>query len=183
LQPTISHNTIQQNMRKVFIILIFATITLSSFGQKEPIPSQNFSNKNSIQFELFGHGLLYSFNYERIILNGQKFKTTVQAGIAYYPPKADIRDIWIPVLINELYSFDKHHIEIGFGYVFINEAIRDIDDDVISRDWNALMTGRIGYRYQKPDGRFIFRVGFTPIYEYEYNEFHPSGGLTVGYSF
>lgn len=170
-------------MRKILIILVFATLAMTTFGQKATNPTLSFKNKNSIQFELFGHGLFYSFNYERILVNGQKFKTTGQAGISYYPPKTGIRDIWIPVLINELYSFDSHHIEFGFGYVFINEATRTEDYEEISRGWNGFLTGRIGYRYQKPDGRLIFRVGFTPLYEYEVKEFHPSGGLTIGYSF
>jgi hypothetical protein len=170
-------------MRKIFIIIIFATIKMSTFGQIATNPSLCFKNKNSIQFELFGHGLFYSFNYERILLNGQKFKTSGQAGISYYPPKTNIRDIWIPVVIDELYSFDRHHLELGFGYVFVNEAGRTSDYEVISREWNGFLTGRIGYRYQMPDGRFIFRIGFTPLYEYEFNEFHPSGGLTIGYSF
>lgn len=170
-------------MKKIFVILIIATITLSTFGQKATIPTLSFKTNNSIQFELFGHGLFYSFNYERILVNGQKFKTTGQAGIAYYPPKTGIIDIWIPVGINELYSFNSHHLEFGLGYVFINEATRTDDYKEISREWNGFLSGRIGYRYQKPDGRFIFRVGFTPLFEYEFIEFHPLGGLTVGYSF
>jgi hypothetical protein len=52
-----------------------------------------------------------------------------------------------------------------------------------TRDWSAFLTGRVGYRYQKPNGRFIFRIGFTPLYELDGNELHPSGGLSFGSSF
>jgi len=45
------------------------------------------------------------------------------------------------------------------------------------------MCGNFGYRHQKPNGRFIFRIGFTPLYELDGKELHPSGGLSFGYSF
>ena len=52
---------------------------------------------------------------------------------------------------------------------------------------------KIGYRYQNPAGRFLMKIAFTPIIDYGrviigdktfyFPEFHPSGGLTLGYNF
>lgn len=170
-------------MKKSTAIIFFCILTLSTYCQEKVNLPLSFKYKNSIQMELMGHGLFYSLNYERIFFNGEKHKTTGQVGLAYYPPKTDVRDIWIPAIINELISFDKHHVEFGLGYIFINETNRSLEDEIISREWNGILTGRIGYRYQKPDGRFIFRVGITPFFEYDSNEFHPWGGLTFGYNF
>jgi len=74
---------------------------------------------------------------------------------------------------------------LGEGYVVIREASRDLENNPISWFWSGVITGRLGYRYQVPDGRFLFRAGFTPFLEYEGHnyEFHPSGGLTIVYSF
>lgn len=153
-------------------------------GQKELNYPLGFGHKNSIQLELIGHGLFYSLNYERIILNGENLKTSGQVGLAYYPPKTDLRDVWIPVLLHEIISCDsKNHIEFGLGYVFINEGLRSMENEIVAREWNGMLTGRIGYRYQKSGGRFIFRAGFTPLYEFEGNEFHPLGGISFGYNF
>jgi hypothetical protein len=168
------------------IITLIALIALSSvaYSQMTEVSGTKFTYKNSVQAELFGHGLFYSLNYERIILNGQKFKTTAQLGVAYYPPSAGIKDLWIPLVVNEIYSFNKHHIELGVGHVFINESLRDFDGSTISRHWGGFLTGRLGYRYQNPNGRLIIRAGFTPFVEYDYFfDFHPSGGLSVGYGF
>ena len=170
-------------MQKLIVSLIVGSLALSLFSQE--IESNKFTFNNSVQVEAGGHGLFYSINYERILLNNKVFKTSAQAGISYYPKKTGVRDIWIPLVINEIFSFTKHHIELGAGYVVIREASRDLENNPTSWFWSGVITGRLGYRYQVPDGRFIVRAGFTPFLENEEPkyEFHPSGGLAVGYTF
>jgi len=168
-------------MKKKLIVLFLSLFSISSMSQQASEGS--FQNKNSFQLELGGHGLIYSLNYERILLNGHKFKTASQIGISYYPPSAVMRDIWLPICINEIYSLGSHHIEGGIGYVIIREATRDMEDNLDEWFWSGVFTGRIGYRYQKPDGRLILRAGFTPFMEHgTAHEFHPSGGISVGYN-
>ena len=171
-------------MKHFFIIFPLFLLTILSFGQVSNKTVPIFINKNSVQVELFGHGLFYSLNYERLILNSTKFKTTVQIGCSYYPPVTDIRDFWFPILINEIFTFNQHHFELGVGQVYINEAIRDNNNKAISWIGDKFLTARIGYRFQKPDSHLIIRAGFTPIMEYtEGKEFHPLGGVAFGYSF
>ena len=83
-----------------------------------------------------------------------------------------------PVGVNEIISFGKNHIEVGVGYTF---------SDAFPRDHVAM---RIGYRYQKPKGRLVFRPAFTPILVQwkifpltDKWEFMPRFGLAVGYCF
>ncbi len=170
-------------MKNFILSLVFILLTLNLSGQKSE--SNNFKLKNSLQIEAGGHGLFYSLNYERVLFNGNRLKTAVQAGISYYPPKTGIRDLWMPIVINELFSFYKHHIELGAGFIVIREASRDIEGNPEFWFWSGVLTGRLGYRYQIPDGRINIRVGFTPFLEYEDHnyEFHPSGGLAIGYCF
>jgi len=171
-------------MKTVSALLILGFLSLHVVSQNATMRSNCFNKKNSVQLELFGHGLFYSINYERILLNEPKLKTSVQAGVAYYPPKTGIIDLWLPVSINQLFSFNNHHIEVGLGHVLVNEANRQTDLGVISREWNGFSTARVGYRFQKPDGRFILRAGFTPFSNFPIGvEIYPSAGLTVGYSF
>ena len=153
------------------------------YGQETKEITTIFNHKNSVQLELFGHGLFYSLNYERVVLNRSLFKTTAQVGISYYPPKTGIMELWIPVLVNELISFKAHNLELGGGYIFTNEPVL-FPESAHHRSWGGFLTGRVGYRYQKPNGHLILKAAFTPIFEYRGNDwFHPSGGLSVGYAF
>lgn len=169
-------------MKKHLTVFLLSLITLSAISQQTD--DKKFQHRNSFQIELGGHGLVYSINYERILVNAQNFKTTAQLGISYYPPSTGVRDVWMPICVNELYSFGNHHIEGGLGYVVIREARRDTENNPDEWFWSGVFTGRIGYRFQKPDGRLILRAGFTPFMEHgTAHEIHPSGGASVGYSF
>ncbi|MBE0654530.1 MAG: hypothetical protein IH594_12070 [Bacteroidales bacterium] len=167
----------------LFITLVF--FCTLSFGQE----SGKFSYKNSIQLELFGHGSFYSLNYERVIFNGERFKTLGQAGIAYYTEQSGVIPLWIPLSVNQLFSFHSNHIEVGLGQIIINDRLPDGTDNF------RLFGGfKAGYRYQKPDGRILIKAAFTPLIDYSSSfdrenfgvyvtEFIPWGGLTFGYNF
>jgi hypothetical protein len=179
---SVFHSKICTVMKKHLTVFFLSLVTISAISQQ--VNDKSFQNNNSFQIELGGHGLFYSLNYERIIINGNNFKTATQVGISYYPPSAGMRDVWFPICINEIYSLGSHHIEGGIGYVIIREATRDAENNPDEWFWSGVFTGRIGYRYQKPDGRLVLRAGFTPFMEHgTAHEFHPSGGLSVGYSF
>lgn len=176
-------------MKKHIVSLILLLLAIYSSGQ-ELFDSglgtfnQTFSRRNSVQFDLGGPGLIYSFNYERMLINGRRKKTAIQIGASYYPPNSGIRDIWIPIGVNELFSRSEHHLEVGLGWIIIREASRDSENEVVDWFWSTMMFARLGYRYQRPDGKFIFRAAFTPFFEFEgTREIHPSGGVSIGYSF
>jgi hypothetical protein len=65
----------------------------------------------------------------------------------------------------------KHYLEVGVGAFIRFESDR------------VLYPLRIGYRLQKEDGGFFFKVAFTPIYAPTTREIGPWGGLCLGYTF
>ncbi len=171
-------------MRESIIVVLLLNLSLAAFSQKTKIHPLPFDYRNSVQLELGGHGLIYSLNYEWILLNSPKLKTAVQAGIAYYPPSTNIIDIWIPVLVNEIITFNKHHMEIGIGYVTTVESTSYQETPPTGWELHGFITGRLGYRLQKQGSRFIMRAAFTPLLSLENEmEFHPMGGLSFGYAF
>jgi hypothetical protein len=172
-------------MKNILLLIVFIAATTAIHAQDPLRDSLRFRTHNSVQLELGGHGLFYSLNYERVFINGQRFKTSVQAGVAYYPPPTGIRELWFPVSLNEIFSFNKHHVELGAGCLIINEPGLSIIGETPRRRTQTMIIARVGYRYQKPGGRFILRVGFTPIFESYPNKTYtyPSGGLSLGYAF
>lgn len=169
-------------MKGLLVLVIGMILAGQIYCQNRP--EGKFQFKNSAQLDLGGPGLFYSLNYERILINGDQFKTSSQIGISYYPASTGIRDIWIPMGINEVFFTGKHHLEAGLGYVLIREAVRDIENNPADWLWSNLIFGRLGYRFQKHDGHLIFRASFVPLIEYDSAiEFHPLGGISLGYSF
>ena len=178
-------------MKNLLLFIILSAYGTLLFSQETKIQEEKFNHLNSIQLEMGGHGLFYSLSYERIILNGNKFKTAGQFGLSYYPSNTGIRDLWLPFVVNEIFSFRNHHIETGLGIIGIREAKRDMENNPEEWFWSKILTARLGYRYQKPHSRYLFRAGFTPFLELLddgitntlHTEFHPSAGIAFGYAF
>jgi len=170
----------EKTMKKIITLLIFLNYLFNPAQSQETEKShKNFSNLNSVQFEIMGGGGFYSLNYERIIFNGQNFKTTGQIGLSFYPRFiVSYETFIIPISLNEIISFNKNHIEFGLGGSIINEDLFRKNE----RSWGYLLTGRLGYRYQKPEGKFLFRAGFVPLFNF-LGDFYPWGALSIGYSF
>lgn len=157
-------------MKKLLIILIW--LSLLGKAQTQLPESIGFDNKNSVNIELGGHGIVFSTYYERIIFNGKRFKTTGQIGYGVIPSWVHL----MPFLINEMISLGEkktHHIEIGLGITYV---FRDKYGDLYGRI--VFLNGRIGYRFQRPDGKLIIRAGYTPLSD-SYDWF----GLSFGYAF
>ncbi len=171
-------------MKKLLLIFWILFSCLFATGQ----PSDSFYNtsikSSSVQLELLGNGFAYSVSYEHILINKSKFKTAAQIGVEYLPPNASV-DFVLPVQVCQLYSFEKHHLELGIGYSFIF----DLWNEEKNKQMSGIFTGRIGYRFQKPDGKFLMRIGFIPLrthyrsIEGEYYKIEAWGGISFGYAF
>lgn len=139
-------------------------------SKNQEIDSGKFQFKNSFQLELLGHGFLYSLNYERILINRPRSKTAIQVGAHYGSPWVANNRFMIPVLVNQVFSFGINHLELGVGHIFI------FSDDFVPGF-------KIGYRRQKPNGRFVSKYEFTPFYYSINNVFIPWLGVSFGYNF
>lgn len=191
-------------VRKIFFGLV-SLFSLPVFTQNPDSPISKptepflFAKRNSLNFEAFGHGLFYSLSYERIIINEDPYKWALQIGGAVYPYHNQI-DIWLPISLNFIKTVGikrKHHIEAGVGHVLRYDQFYN---GYMNNPWQTFITAKVGYRFQKSDGRWIFKILLTPFYEYDRKNppttpapksFHniidgngfPSGALSVGYTF
>lgn len=161
-----------------FIPLIFLTPPLFSQTTTDTIITNEsdlkFKYKNNVQLELLGSAGLYSINYERIIFNQNKYKTVGEIGFSFLSMK-DWNGVSFPVSINQLISFQNHHIELGVGV-----APNYVSGKYFT-GWDDIYSARIGYRYQKPNRKFIFRVGAVPIFAFP--GYGIWGAVNFGYGF
>jgi len=120
---------------------------INAYSQELDLDNQIFQNRNSINIEIGGYTVLGAVYYERLIVNNPKFKAVGQIGYGV---------VGWPVGLHALISSNKHHFEFGACVTFPSVLV----DSGAS---NPYMTGRLGYRFQKPDGKFIFRAGLMPV--------------------
>jgi hypothetical protein len=143
-------------------MLLFA-LSFNCFGQ---------GYRNTFFAEILGSGYLYSINYER------EFKNQFVGRIGFSTFESDFV---VPFTLGKFFGKKSHHFEISAGFDFVNYHSSDE-----GRDNGIALTGFLGYRFQKPDNRFQFRAGFTPIYvpnDVLGIQFIPSGGISFGYRF
>lgn len=174
-------------MKKLFPLL-FILLCLHSANIQAQITA-----KNSIYVELLGNAGLYSFNYDRIVHQRETFKMSIRGGLSYVPLSSD-RDfqILIPLEWNVMLGRKNKYFETGIGLTQILYFEDKRWEPSSTLSYNILMiVPRIGYRLQKDEKGFLFRIGLTPLWGVSYNGekrksvvgFFPSLGISLGKSF
>jgi len=168
-------------MIKHGVFLFMQLLSVFLFG-KDSIPKS--PNRNSIQFELFGNGILYSINYERILNKKTSYQFCSRLGFTYLPNTATSQSsLGFTGEFNLLMGKKNKFLEIGSGFTYWNNT----EDYYYS---TGFYVPRIGLRYKFPNGKSFIRVGFTPLININTDsrvnvtpKFSPFGGLAIGYSF
>jgi hypothetical protein len=151
--------------------------------------------RNTVYLEGFGNGGLYSLNYDRILYYRPKLKVSSRAGFGII---SGFDFISFPVEVN-LIRGDENCLELGLsasyikglqkGTIFEPDFDNFVGDYISSSIYGSL---RIGYRYQRKEGGFTFRIGFTPLIKFhEFNRLPKQlvknqpvwGGISFGYAF
>lgn len=149
------------------LVLVLA-ISSNCLAQKEP---QSFTAKNAVYLEVGGSSGRYAVNYSKIFHQKGKLKLNASAGFSMWRDQLnDFKTIWLPVIpleVTALYGKSNHHLELGFGFTSFLSRTLDINSETFEFSdkvvFGAFIPLRVGYRYQKPEGGFFFRVGYTPI--------------------
>ncbi len=131
-----------------------------------------FSAKTSLYAELGGNGDAYSLNVDRIVYQDAMFKTALRVGLSsnlfFLEQESGVYPV-VPVEVSGMLGRYRKHIEAGLGYTrrFTTEP------DLIQN----MYFGRVGFRYQQPQGGMLVRVGLTPFLSAEVDRKTP--GLTL----
>jgi hypothetical protein len=153
-------------MNRHIIYLGLLLTPILSFGQRDS--SSSLPKRNTIYIEAFGQGLLNSLSYDRLYRTGKKNKTSVSAGVTFFP-SIGIGDMYLgsQLSYNFLYTMKNHHIELGMGLNFlvdeVKEGVEYLGESGIEKNYYLYFTPKLGYRFQRPQGGIFFRVTFTPL--------------------
>jgi hypothetical protein len=134
--------------------------------------------RSTIFIEGFGNGGIGSINYDRIFFI-KKQKMSWRSGFFYIRQKGYSPIIIIPFELNFLFG-KKHHFETGIGFSYMYKGIT-IEPSAV------FIIGKVaGYRFQKPNGGFFFKIGFSTIFIHNFGadpEFAPFWPhLSFGYT-
>jgi len=138
-------------MIRFLLVLVFA-FNLHLHAQHRP---------HAFGLELGGSGLAYSLNYEHQSANG----FVKRIGLSLYPA-----DLFVPLQIGKVFGKRIHHFEVGAGLTYIYDGPGRVI--VIPRTHGVVPTAFIGYRYQNPQRRVYWRMGFTPVVFLDYHDDH-----------
>jgi hypothetical protein len=157
-------------MKSIFLSFLLFQFVFSSFAQIEEDSTILFQRGNSFQLDAGGPGGFYSINYERIFVNKDRYKFAAQLGMAIG------EGVLFNLSLNNLISFRKHHVEIGIS--------SSLSLPYKSNNPQVFLVPKVGYRIQKPKGRWLFKAMFNPWISFSGSKpFFPWGGLTLGYTF
>ena len=190
-----SHPNFSLQFRLILIcfFLVLLTLPFQAFSQTE---TETFTAKNAVYLEVGGSSGRYAVNYSKIFHQKGKVKLNASVGFSMWHHKLNSKTTWLPAIpleVTAFYGKSNHHLEMGFGFTsFLGTSLDLVSGTFEFRDkvvFGAFIPLRVGYRYQKPEGRFFFRVGYTPIIDFpprtggnwSFNPYH--AGVSFGKSF
>lgn len=172
-------------MRSVLAALAASVIVVTV---SIPASAQD-ARPNVAYLELLGSGGAWSANYERAA-GAFRLRLGLASWSAGDSFGAGTTAYWtVPLTISHVAGAGNHHLESGAGVTFgRSDFTSSFDAD--ERSQFTTLTAILGYRYQKPGGRFVFRAVLTPLFglgtedaAYPEKGFFPSVGISVGRAF
>jgi hypothetical protein len=157
-------------MKKSLALLLLSLISFRVFAQSDSIKRKSFF------FELAGSGGLGSINYEKAFQKVNSTEFTWRAGLSIAPiDKNNGNGIVFPLMVNTVIGKNAHKIEFGLGQgVTITTK----------GSFFFLTTAAIGYRYQRDDKHWFYRITYTPLISYLVDfQIQQWAGLSIGYTF
>ncbi|SDC87018.1 hypothetical protein SAMN04488104_100828 [Algoriphagus faecimaris] len=191
------------SLLKYSIIILGVFIQSKVFAQSEEEPQNEiFTAKNVVYAEFAGNSGGYALNYGHTLYQKDRLKLQVSAGFSMLYRKGSERifnQYWVPVIPLELSAFigrSDHHLELGAGFFALRNRTYSFDETYPNNvreqiHWDQNILARLGYRYQKPEGGFFFRISYTPTVAFSNSDaaenqvsFVPFGmGVSLGLSF
>lgn len=145
--------------------------------------------KNAAFIELGGNAGLYSLNFDRIYYYKDKLKLSGRLGFAPHFNGIYIEQEY--VIENNFILFkNPHHLEFGLGAT-VQRRYNERPGQIDTYFWENILFSvwRCGYRFQRQDDGYFFRVGLTPvIMSHDEEGFHSNyfqfwAGVSFGISF
>lgn len=157
-------------MKQQFLLLFLICFSTGITAQTD------FIKRKSIFLEIAGSGGLGSINYEKAFCKKNNTEFTWRAGLSIAPiDKNNGAGLVFPLMVNALIGKNAHKLELGLGQGITITT---------KGSFFALTTAAVGYRYQREDKHWFYRVTYTPLISYLVDfQVQQWGGISIGYTF
>lgn len=128
-----------------------------------PRDYKKYPARSATFIEIGGNGSLYSLNFDQLLVYREQFKISGRAGLAIYPNGFYIEQAYV-LENNYIFFSSPHHLEIGPSVTLqrkFQTSCREPMHDIWENIWYGMF--RLGYRYQKEEDGFFFRIGMLGI--------------------
>ncbi len=147
------------------INLLFAFVLLLNMTYAQEIYNDSEPNKNDILISLTPNPFwgFAGLNYERQFLNYKKGSLFAETGFGYWQTWGG-NGPYFRLKINNRLGKKAHHLETGIGtqimYDKLSYKYKEPGDTKLKyTDFYPAVSA--GYLYNKPQGKFLFKVGFA----------------------
>ncbi len=145
--------TYTKKLLPIIILLFSAVFVNKNYSQT----AQNIT-RNTIYADFASKGAYYSLNYDRIFSQGEKFTKSYRIGFSVLK-----NAIAMPLGINFFTGHNSSHAEFSLTVVPYVENYNDLFSGNNLSDKKLYIIPGAGYRYQKTEGGFFFKVAFAPV--------------------
>lgn len=159
----------------IILVVLFTNSRIYSQNINTQMNTEVEYNRNAIYLELFGNGLFYSVNYERLfkenlsIRFGGAYFSEISSGFISFGPH-----VTLPILINYHLSINENKIfEIGLGTTLV----------FLNTDSNIYLTSSIGLKSLDQKAGKFFKINLSPYIENINKGLNISMGLSIGKNF
>ena len=156
-------------MKQTAFIIVMLLISTMAFGQTVS------DKKKSVFLEIAGSGGLGSINFEKEFYKKNNTAFTWRAGLSFAPiDKNNGTGIVFPLMVNSIIGKGSHKLDLGLGQgITITTKGR----------FFILTTAAIGYRFQREDKNWFYRVTYTPLISYLIDfQVQQWAGISIGYT-
>lgn len=149
--------TIKHLQKTTYLILIY--ILFYGLNPSKVFSQDNDFKRNTIYTGFANEGAIYSVNYDRIFIQKAKFVLSYRIGFSVLEDA-----VAMPVGINLITGKGNSHAEFSLTVMpYVDKYKSMFKDDDLSDKYIYLVPG-VGYRFQKPQGGFFFKVFCSPTF-------------------
>lgn len=136
--------------------------------------------RNAYYLEVGGNALIYSINYERFFSD----RLAGRVGGMFFGASGEDSSAGVvaaPIMASYLWGEGNSRFETGVGILLVSGGIQNVEGYEDEDFSGTVGTGTLGYRWQRPQGGFVFRAGLTPVFSLD--GIGPWFGASFGYAF